>query len=236
MMILVLALIPFERSQKKLTFIGPRGLPVTQTPTSPDTRRLKNKYRTILDLSQHVRSIQAKVHLFTAELEDAIGDESFSCTRDRFHDQYAMIEKELQGLSQDWQREGKTLKSMWDERSLVRSNRDKRLSIPQSPTTSLGGRTAVEESPQGPHQHPADSIVPESCSSARSSTSDEQIFEAVALPPQRGRFSREERIANRKEEQIEAALAREKAQANAHMIKELQSVVKLRPKVRTTSS
>ena len=128
------------------------------------------------------------------------------------------------------------MKSMWDEGSRVRSNRDKHLSIPQSPTTSLGGRTAVEESPQGPQQLSADSIVPEPCSSARSSTSDEQIFEAVALPPQKGKFSREERIANRREEQIKLALAREKAQANARMMKELQSVVKLRPKVRTTSS
>ena len=208
---------------------GPPTSPTTQVPVSPNSQRMKNKLRTMLDLSQHVRSAQAKTHLFTVELEAALKEKRIAAAHDDLMHQYDTIERDLQSLCQDWQSKRKTLRSMFDESGGWPSS-DKRLSVPQSPTSSLGGTTATEESPKETPKHINESMQSESPSSARSSISDKQVFEAVALPHQKSIFSREERIAKRKEEQANAAQSREKAQASVHMIKELQSVMQRRPK------
>ena len=66
-------------------------------------------------------------------------------------------------------------------------------------------------------------------------SADDEVFEALSSPRVRERstLSREERIAKAQEERDRLAMAKEKRDANVNMVKELQSVIKLRPVMRT---
>lgn len=62
---------------------------------------------------------------------------------------------------------------------------------------------------------------------------DEEIFEAVVLPTSRNKrasLTRDERLARVREERARQATAREKADANTNMLKELEMVIKQRPR------
>ena len=71
-------------------------------------------------------------------------------------------------------------------------------------------------------------------SSVEAGSEDEEVFEAVALPRQRSTLTREERLAKMKEDRVRQGLAKEKAEASGNMLKELETVIKLRPRGRTT--
>ena len=146
--------------------------------------------------------------------------------------QYDSIGADLKSLTQEWE----------DGRIALANNIDKnerRLSLspaallsPRSPAMSLSGLTAVGGSP-------TDALKVlngdyESSRSADATSSDEEVFEAIALPRQRSSLTREERIAKMKEDRIRQAVVREKADANTHMLRELETVIKLRPRGRTT--
>lgn len=102
-----------------------------------------------------------------------------------------------------------------------------------SPAHSLGGITAVGESPSDALRVLNGEDVPRSGIDA--AVSDEEIFEAISQPLKRSSMTRVERIAKMKEDRIRQAAAREKADASTHMLKELETVIKLWPRGRTTS-
>lgn len=148
---------------------------------------------------------------------------------------YESIGTELKDLLEEWQ-EGRAVFTT----SIGTSNN--RLSLPavskttpSSPTMSLGGLTAVEGSPPdvlrslngyGPCHRAS--------SSTATSSAEEEVFEAIALPRQQSTLSREERIAKMKEDRVRHAMAKSEAEASTHMLKELETVIKLRPRGRTT--
>ena len=191
--------------------------------------------RKLSNLSQGIRCLQAKMRLMRDESDKAFEEsEETSESKNRLLVQYDSIGVDLKDLMQEWEQGKAAIALSLERHSHSRSVSTNRLSVPLSPTLSLGGTTAVEGSPQDALK--ALNGVPRSSSrsSTTSSGSDERIFEAVAVPRQRSTLAREERIAKMKEDRTRQAIVMEKAQANTHMLKELETVIKLRPRGRTT--
>ncbi|EGD99067.1 hypothetical protein TESG_06424 [Trichophyton tonsurans CBS 112818] len=98
---------------------------------------------------------------------------------------------------------------------------------PSSPTFSIGGSTAVDGGPadalRALNGEMQKSLNPDS------NMDDDEVFEAIAMPRTRSSLTRVERIARMKEDRARQAVARERAEANTHMLKELETVIKLRP-------
>ena len=149
--------------------------------------------------------------------------------------QYDSIGADLKDLMQEWE-EGRVALAM----NITKN--EKRISssfggnlMPPSPTLSLGGLTAVGGSPTDANtalnRH---SRSNQSVSSDTSSSSSEEVFEAVALPRQRSTLTRDERLAKMKEDRVRQAIVKEKTNASTHMLRELETVIKLRPRGRTT--
>jgi hypothetical protein len=145
--------------------------------------------------------------------------------------QYESIGVDLKALMQEWE-DGKVALASNIDRN---ERRISSMSGMLSPTTSLGGLTAVEEG------NPSDALralngETKSRSSMDFSSSDaEEVFEAIALPRQRSTLTREERIAKMKEDRVKRESMREETDANTHMLKELQSVINMRPRGKTSA-
>ena len=140
--------------------------------------------------------------------------------------QYESIGSDLRALMQEWESGKVALALNIDRRKSLSSNGL------LSPTSSLGGTTAFEGSP-------SDALrVLNGDDKSRSSmdvSEEEEIFEAVATAPrQRSTMCREERIAKMKQDRVRQAEVREKAESNTHMMKELEEVIRVRPRGRTT--
>lgn len=143
--------------------------------------------------------------------------------------QYESIGADLRALLQEWEA-GKSV-------LLANIERPERLSLtsnvtksPASPTVSLGGLTAVDGSPAAAlralNGEDLNFLSPDH------DMDDEEVFEAVALPRKRSSMTREERIARVQEDRAKRESARERIDANTHMLRELETVIKLRPRVR----
>ncbi len=152
--------------------------------------------------------------------------------------QYDSIGEDLKCLLHEWEQGRASLVSNIDRNEKRRSlSLSGGKAIPVSPNSSLGGQTVFDGSPPNVlHTLSGRSSVSRSRSgsSASNSSSGEEIFEAVAFPRQRSNLTREERLAKMKEERVRQAVARGKQEANTHMLKELEMVMKLRPRGRTT--
>jgi hypothetical protein len=149
--------------------------------------------------------------------------------------QYESIGLDLKALMQEWE-DGKTALASNIDRN------EKRISTMSgmlSPTISLGGLTAVDELNEGTVSDALRALNGEERSrySMDFSNSDlEEVFEAIALPKQRPKstMTREERIAKMKEDRVKRRSMRDTKDANTHMLRELESVINLRPRGRTT--
>jgi hypothetical protein len=148
--------------------------------------------------------------------------------------QYESIGIDLKALMQEWE----------DGKAALASNIDRNerrvssMSGMLSPTTSLGGLTAVEE---GNASDALKALTGEgrSRSSMEFSSSDaEEVFEAIALPRQRQRstLTREERLAKMREDRVKRESIKDKTTANTNMLRELESVINMRPRGRTAPS
>ena len=149
--------------------------------------------------------------------------------------QYDSIGADLKSLLQEWEEGRAALATNLEKKDHKRTLSSTSNALPASPTFSLSGTTAVGGSPDNALQ-PLNGISKplRSRSSTMTSSSSEEIFEAVALPKQRSSLTREERIAKTKEERVRQTIVKEKVNANTHMLKELETVIKLRPRGRTT--
>ena len=145
--------------------------------------------------------------------------------------QYESIGMDLKALMQEWE----------DGKAALASNIDRNerrvssMSGMLSPTISLSGLTAVSEEGNAIDALKALNGEARSRSSMDFSSSDaEEVFEAVALPRQRSTLTREERIAKMKEDRVRRESMKDRADANTHMLRELESVINMRPRGRTT--
>lgn len=197
---------------------------------------MRSQIRKLSSLSQGIRGLQAKMHVLRDEsdkLLDNTGDVAQS--RPNLLLQYDSIGEDLKFLLRDWEQGRASLVSNIVRKHNRRSSSLPGKAIPLSPTPSLGGLTAVESSPTGPlHPFSGRPSMSRSRSSTTTSSSGEEVFEAVALPRQRTTLTREERLAKLKEDRVRQAIAKGKADANTHMLKELEMVIRLRPRGRTT--
>ncbi|KAL8929634.1 MAG: hypothetical protein Q9172_000430 [Xanthocarpia lactea] len=202
-----------------------------QLPLTPGRERMRSQMRKLNSLSQGIRGLQARLHILREDA-DKLGSNSTHQSANTIT-RYDSIGAELRILLEEWQNGRKVFTS-----SLEDSNN--RLSLPvmpktapSSPTMSLGGSTVVEGSP--PDALRALNGFGGTCHRATSSTATssagEEVFEAIALPRQKSTLSKDERLAKMKEDRIRQAMTKSKNEASSHMLKELETVIKLRPRV-----
>jgi hypothetical protein len=144
--------------------------------------------------------------------------------------QYDSIGIDLKALMQEWE----------DGKAALASNIDRnerRVSSMSviSPASSLGGVTAVEEGNAADALKILNGEVTSRSSMDFSSSDVEEVFEAIAIPKQRSKLTREERILKMREERERREAIRDRTESNTHMLRELESVIKMRPRGRTTT-
>ena len=210
------------------------------TPTSPKAtskptnERLRSQVRKISTLSQGIRTLQAKMALLREDSTRAIASsDDLTDLGPSLMAQYESIGGDLRSLMQDWETGKAALAS-----NIGRQER--RISLAssglRSPGSSLGGLTAVDEDSEAGGIEAAlraltgEKEEPRSNRSSLAANSDEEVFEAVAMPRVRERsaLSREERIARMNEERNRLGEVREKRMSSTNMMRELQSVINLR--------
>ncbi|KAF4216488.1 hypothetical protein CNMCM8980_006686 [Aspergillus fumigatiaffinis] len=212
-------------------------IPPSPLPTaSPNRENLRAQYRKLNTLTQGIRALHAKMHLIR-ELSTASEPTDTEELEATLLAQYESIGTDIRGLLHEWEAGKAALMSSIDKRSSVdhMSRPPSGLKLPLSPTPSLGGATAVEGSPADALRALNGDIKPDP-SIIQSVDEDEEIFESIVLPSRNKRASltREERVARVKEDRAKQAAARERADANTSILKELEMVIKQRP--RTTAS
>ena len=196
---------------------------------------MRSQMRQFGNLSRGIRGLQAKMRLLRDESNITLDhpDEVLESGTNVLA-QYDSIGADLKGLMQEWEEGRAALALSLDKKEHLRSLSSTSNIIPASPTSSLGGTTAVGGgSPQDALQA-LNGISKTRSRSSTTSSSGEEVFEAVALPRQRSTLTREERIAKMQEERMRQAIVKDKANANTHMLKELETVIRLRPRGRTT--
>lgn len=210
--------------------------PTPKIPLTPGRERMRSQMRQLGNLSQGIRGLQAKMRLLRDESDEALerSDEVPESSTNLLA-QYDSIGADLKGLMQEWEEGRAALATNLEKKDHKRSLSSISNALPASPTFSLSGATAVGGSPHDALQAcNGFSKPPRSRSSTMTSSSSEEVFEAVALPRQRSTLTREERIAKTKEDRMRQIIVKEKANADTHMLKELETVIKLRPRGRTT--
>ncbi|KAK2740577.1 hypothetical protein FQN55_008786 [Onygenales sp. PD_40] len=204
--------------------------PSPRAKITPNKDRHRAQLRRLNSLSQGIRGLHAKMQLIREEsdasLERATDDADFGATLTTL---YESIGADLRGILQEWEA-GKSALLATLENPERLSRPASMLRSPSSPTFSLGGVTAVEGGP-------ADALRvlngDEQNLNPDNNMDDDEVFEAIAIPRKRNSMTREERIARMREDRAKHAAAREKSDANTHMLRELETVIKLRPRGKT---
>jgi hypothetical protein len=215
-----------------LEFVLPS--PHVKAPATPNREHLRNQIRKLGSLSQGIRGLQAKMQILREESNKSLEQSDNDVTEfgANLMIQYDSIGADLKNLMQAWEN-GKAALALNIDRAERRISMASSPGI-RSPVSSLSGLTAVEETGS-----PADALralngefPPRSSSASAASvgnTSDEEIFEAIAMPRVRARMTQEERRAKIETDRVRHAAAREQREAEHNMLKELESVIRLRP-------
>lgn len=220
--------------------------PMQSSSASPRTHaRFQSQSRRISQLSSGIRSIQARVYLFrddsTEALSSSTSESELLALSSSLRQQYDAIGSDLRGLMHAWET-GR--QSLVDDITRQEQRVSRASSGWCSSTPSIGGLTAVEEDEDieakgslSPRSAAFQKLVgdrpvtPPTTESEDDGSKDGEVFEAVAAPPlrQRSTVTREERIKKMYEAREQQATMREKRDANMNMIRELQTVINLRP-------
>ena len=209
-------------------FILPSPSKVAPT---PGREKLRNSVRKLSGLSQGIRGLQAKMQVLREETNKSLEDtEDITELGHHLMIQYDSIGADLKSLMQAWEAGKNALALNIDRRERRISQASSGL---RSPAPSLGGLTAVDEgSPSdalralnGGTLSPQQSAPP----SDQGSTSDDEVFEAIAIPKTRVTMSREERMQKIQDDRARQASLREQRDASTNMLRELESVINLRP-------
>ncbi|KAL9107881.1 MAG: hypothetical protein Q9227_007299 [Pyrenula ochraceoflavens] len=205
------------------------------TPSTPGREHVKMQLRRLDSMSQGIRSLHTRMMLLRDETNQVSGSVNESTEMSTILSRhYERIGTELRGLLAEWER-GKP--SMLLRIETPSHRRSSSLKPPVSPADSLSGHTAVEGSPSDALRVLSGEESNGTRSGLESMSDSEEIFEAISSPPtrQRSSLTREEKMAKMKEERQKRALLQEKAEANTNMLRELETVIKLRPHRRTSS-
>ncbi|CAA9964460.1 Vezatin domain containing protein [Pyrenophora teres f. maculata] len=206
--------------------------PAKAAPT-PARDKIRNSVRKLSGLSSGIRGLQAKMQVLREETSKSLEDtEDVTELGHSLLVQYDSIGADLKSLVQAWEA-GKNALALNIDRHERRISQASSTGL-RSPVPSLGGLTAVDEgSPSdalralngdllSPHQSAP--------SSDQGSASDDEVFEAIAIPKTRATMSREERMQKIQDDRIRQATFREQRDASTNMLRELESVINMRPK------
>ncbi|KAF5019580.1 hypothetical protein F66182_8411 [Fusarium sp. NRRL 66182] len=213
------------------TFPSP---PTPKHALTPGRERWRAQLRKLNSLSSGIRGLQAKLQLLREESDRTLNDSNdISELGPNLMAQYESIGMDLKDLMAAWE-EGRAALALGIDRN------EKRLSSMStllSPVSSLSGLTTVDE--DGGAAAALKALTGESPSNSEYAGSTEheapEVFEAVALPRPRSMLSRGERIAKVREEREQKALARQHVDATKGMLRELETVINLRPRTRTSA-
>lgn len=220
-------------SMPSLCHLTPLAFPTPPTPKVPLTpgrERWRSQLRKLGSLSTGIRGLQAKLHLLREESDRALDDSNdISELAPGLMAQYESIGVDLKELITAWE-EGKAALAIGIDRN------EKRLSSMStllSPRSSMSGVTTAYEG------NAADALKALTGESPTSSVVNDdespEVFEAVARPRPRSLLTREERIIKVKEEREQKAHARQQMDATRGMLRELETVINLRPKNRASA-
>jgi hypothetical protein len=204
--------------------------PAKAAPT-PGREKIRNSVRKLSGLSSGIRGLQAKMQVLREETNKSLEEtEDVADVGHHLLAQYDSIGADLKSLVQAWEAGKNALALNIDrhERRISQASSGLR-----SPVSSLGGLTAVDEgSPSdalralnGDLLSPLQSAPP----SDQGSTSDDEVFEAIAIPKTRATMSREERMQKIQDDRIRQAALREQRESSTNMLRELESVINMRP-------
>ncbi|CAG7556993.1 unnamed protein product, partial [Fusarium equiseti] len=201
---------------------------------TPGRERWRAQLRKLGSLSTGIRGLQAKLQLLREESDRSLNDSSdISELGPNLMSQYESIGMDLKELMSAWE-EGKAALALGIDRN------EKRLSSMStllSPVSSLSGLTTVDEN--GGTAAALKALTGESPPSSEYAGSTEhespEVFEAVALPRPRSMLTREERIVKVREEREQKAIARQHVDATKGMLRELETVINLRPRTRASA-
>lgn len=199
-------------------------------PLTPGRERWRSQLHKLNSLGSGIRGLQAKLHLLREESDRALNDSTdLSDLAPNLMAQYDSIGADLRELMGAWE-EGKAALAQGIDRN------EKRLSSMStliSPTSSpLSGLTTVDE---GNAAAAFKALTGASPPQSETDEPEREVFEAVALPRQRSNLTREERIAKVREEREQKAQARQNLDATRGMMKELETVINLRPRSRMSA-
>ncbi|KAK0632354.1 Mysoin-binding motif of peroxisomes-domain-containing protein [Immersiella caudata] len=208
----------------------PAAVSDAKMPLTPGREKRRNQFSKLNSLSTGIRGLQAKLALLREESERTLNEaEDVSELGASLMAQYESIGQDLKMLQQAWE-DGKSALASGIDRNEKRLSS---ISALLSPTISLSGLTTVDEGTAVDAFRALTGESPPSSAfgSAKGEQEDPEVFEAVSLPPRpRSLLTREERIVKMKEDRERRELARESAEANRGMLRELETVINLRPK------
>ncbi|KAG5953545.1 hypothetical protein E4U53_005007 [Claviceps sorghi] len=209
--------------------------PTPKIPLTPGRERWRSQLRKLNSLSTGIRGLQAKLHLLREESDRALDDSNdISEIGPSLISQYESIGVDLKELMTAWE-EGKAALALGIDRNEKRLSS---MSTLMSPRSSLSGLTTVD------YGNAADALKALTGESPVGSDVNEmvepdtpEVFEAVAQPRQRPKstLTREERIVRMKEEREQKAQARKQMDATKGMLRELETVINLRPRGRMSA-
>ncbi|KAH7171149.1 Mysoin-binding motif of peroxisomes-domain-containing protein [Dactylonectria macrodidyma] len=210
--------------------------PNPKTTLTPGRERWRAQLRKLNSLSTGIRGLQAKLQLLREESDRTLNDSNdISELGPNLMSQFESIGVDLKELMGAWE-EGRAALALGIDRN------EKRLSSMStliSPASSLSGLTTVDEG--GSAIDALKALTGESppASDYNGSVDHEapEVFEAVAMPRARPRsmLTREERIARMKEEREHKAITRQHMDATKGMLRELETVINLRPRTRMSA-
>ncbi|KAF9736126.1 hypothetical protein PMIN07_011833 [Paraphaeosphaeria minitans] len=204
----------------------PLPSPLKIQPT-PQRERIRSSVRKLSALSSGIRGLQAKMQILREESNKSLEEsEDVGDLGSHLMAQYDSIGTDLKNLVQAWEAGRNALAMNIDrhERRVSQASSELR-----SPVPSLGGLTAVDEgSPSDALRALNGELLSPQVSAPASdgSNSDDEIFEAIAIPKTRMSMSREERMHKIQEDRARQASARESREANNNVMKELESVLR----------
>ncbi|KAG6039228.1 hypothetical protein E4U41_003040 [Claviceps citrina] len=211
--------------------------PTPKGPLTPGRERWRSQLRKLNSMSTGIRGLQAKLHLLREESDRALDDSNdISELVPSLVAQYESIGVDLKELMTAWE-EGKAALALGIDRNEKRLSS---ISTLLSPRSSLSGVTTVED---GNAADAFKALTGEDSSPVGSDANEAvepdtpEVFEAVALPRQRPRstLTRDERIVKMKEEREQKAHARKQMDATKGMLRELETVISLRPRGRLSA-
>ena len=208
-----------------------------------DKQHLQIQIRRMASLADNVRALNARMNAFRHTVQQASSPpQDTSKLSTLLTSQHQQVGAELRSLLGEWE-QGK--RSMFlNVNGLDRhSGASSGLRSPVSPSPSLGGLTMVEDGPNdalralnGDEAHSGVAKL----SDLLTTNLDEEVFEAVSSPLSRKRhsmaaMSREERMTKIAEDRRKRATLQEHQDRTTNMLRELEMVIKHRPRGRTTS-